>query len=299
MGIEAALIGATVGGSLLAGREQRKGAQAAAGAQVAGQEAVIGEQRAARQSFERRIRPFEQLGTAVRDPLLTALGVTQPGQALPNQFAGRAGGLFGRLRGREPSFVPGFEPDIPERIDLGALPETPTAFDASDLDNPILDFLRTEGFRVRREAGAGGGRNVDRDLAEFQAGLATTVAPQLQQQRFTQQRQLRGQALAERAGLRQDALAENQQRINNLFNILGVAQNSAVGAGNAGLQTANNIGSSLANIGHAQAAGALGASQANQNLIGNLTGAAGLLIGSRTPPPPTPIVSPFQGEFVA
>jgi hypothetical protein len=112
--------------------------------------------------------------------------------------------------------------------------------------NPVANFLQQEGFRKIREGGAGGGRNVDRDLSEFQTGLTSTLVPQFQNQRF-----------------------------NQLFNVLGLGQNAAVGQGNAALQTGANVSNLLGNIGQAQAAGAAGQSNAITGTLQNLSGAAG------------------------
>lgn len=236
----------------------------------------------------------------------------------------------------------------PQALDVNALPASGEVFNANDLDNPILSFLRKEGFRGINENGAGGGRNVDRDLVEFNAGLMSTVAPQLQQQRFNQQEQirqqagqfqqqafnqqgavrsqegqaqqqafnqgnvlrqmagqdqnqmfnqqtaLRGNALAEQSGLRADALNENQTRINNLYNILGMSQNAAVGAGNAGMQTSNNISNALANIGAGNAQAAINKGNNISNTIGNLTSVAGMWQGMQNPTAPAPSSGSFN-----
>lgn len=243
-----------VGGSLYGARQAGKASDRATEAGVRSQEAAIAEERAARQSFENRIRPFEQLGLSVRDPLLSSIGIG------PNAYR------------------------APEAINLGNLPAMPEAFNAKDLNNPVLDFLQKEGFRGINEGAAGGGRNPDRDLADYRAGLLTTVAPQLQQQRFNQMTSLRNQALAEQSGLRQDALSENQQRINNLLEVLGIGQSSAVGAGNAGIQSANQISSALTNIGNTQSAGALAKGQNRSDLISNLVGIGGMFAGGISSP---------------
>ncbi len=116
--------------------------------------------------------------------------------------------------------------------------------------NPVASFLQDEGFRSIREGGAGGGRNVDRDLSEFQTGLTSTLVPQFQQQRF-----------------------------NQLFNVLGLGQNAAVGQGQAALTAGSNISNLLGNIGQAQAGAAQQRSAANQGLISNISGLAGFGLG--------------------
>lgn len=173
--------------------------------------------------LDERLSPFYGLGEQAVNPFLEAIGVTGTPQALPPM---------------------------------------PQAFSGDALDNPALSFLRKEGLRKIREQGAGGGRNVDRDLAEYEAGLLSTIAPQLQAQQFGQQMQIRG--------AEQDA---RQQRVNNLLAALGIGQSSAarVGIGQAGM--AQNVGS-------AQAASALGQAQSQQAGLGGLLQAGGALFGA-------------------
>lgn len=112
--------------------------------------------------------------------------------------------------------------------------------------NPVANFLQEQGFRSIREGGAGGGRNVDRDLSEFQTGLTSTIVPQFQQQRF-----------------------------NQLFNVLGIGQNAAAGQGSAALQTGANVSNILSGVGQTQAAGTQGQQNALLNTITNLSKAGG------------------------
>lgn len=200
-------------------------------------------------------------------------------------------------------------------LDPSILPAAGTAFDPTSTDNPIMDFLLEEGFRGIRESAAGRGRVPDRDLVRFAQGTAATLVPQLQAQQFGQQQQLRQQAIGEQGigfgqqqqqrqqaigeqgiqfgqlgGLRDQARAELQQRVANLQNLLGLGQASAVGQGQAALQTGSNIGNLLGNIGSAQAQTALGQAQNTQNLLGNLLQIGGFALGGRQPqavaPPP-------------
>jgi hypothetical protein len=130
--------------------------------------------------------------------------------------------------------------------------------------NPLVSFLRQEGFEdiqesaaAKRRLGAGG---TLQDLTRFNTQLTSTIVPQLQEQRF-----------------------------NQLFNVLGLGQASAVGQGQAALQTAGNIGNLQQSIGAAQAQGALNQGQQIQNTIGGLAGTFGAYQGGlfNTPPPPT------------
>ena len=116
--------------------------------------------------------------------------------------------------------------------------------------NPVASFLQEQGFRSIREGGAGGGRNVDQDLSRFQTGLTSTLVPQFQQQRF-----------------------------NQLFNVLGQGQNAAVGQGQAALTAGSNISNLLGNIGQAQAGAAQQRAAANQGLLSNFSNIAGFGLG--------------------
>lgn len=71
-----------------------------------------------------------------------------------------------------------------------------------------------------------------------------------------------------------------QQQYQNLGGLTSLGQNSAAQTGNAGMQTANNIGNLLSQGGAAQAGGIIGAQNAQNQLIGNLTQLGGLAIGS-------------------
>ena len=116
--------------------------------------------------------------------------------------------------------------------------------------NPIVDFLRTEGFEQIQESAAARGRlgagGTLKDLTQFNTDIASTVAPQLQNQRF-----------------------------NQLFNVLGLGQNAAAGQGTAALSTSSNISNLLGNKGAAQAAGKIGQTNAITGGIQNVLGAAG------------------------
>jgi len=116
--------------------------------------------------------------------------------------------------------------------------------------NPIVSFLRDQGFEqiqesaaANRRLGAGGTLN---DLTRFNLDLSATVAPQLQNQRF-----------------------------NQLFNLLGAGQNAATGQGQAALSTGANISNLLGAGGAAQASGIVGQSNALSGFINQGAGVAG------------------------
>ncbi len=116
--------------------------------------------------------------------------------------------------------------------------------------NPLVSFMRDEGFQDIQESAAARGQlrsgGTLENLTEFNNNLAATVVPQLQNQRF-----------------------------NQLFNMLGLGANTAAGQGNAALSTANNVTGLLGNIGSAQAAGSIAQGQNNANTINDLAGALG------------------------
>ena len=129
--------------------------------------------------------------------------------------------------------------------------------------NPIVSFLRDEGFEQIQESAAAGGRlgagDTLKDLTRFNTNLASTVAPQLQNQRF-----------------------------NQLFNVLGLGSSAAAGQGTAALQTGANVSNLLGQAGTAQAQGIIGQQNA---LTGGLnTIASG--IGAFNRPAAQPVAQP-------
>jgi hypothetical protein len=116
--------------------------------------------------------------------------------------------------------------------------------------DPLLSFLRQEGFEDIQESAAARGRlgagGTLKDLTKFNTQLTSTIVPQLQQQRF-----------------------------NQLFNVLGLGANTAAGQGTAGMQTAGNVSNLLGQQGQAQAAGITGRANAITGGINALGGLAG------------------------
>lgn len=70
-----------------------------------------------------------------------------------------------------------------------------------------------------------------------------------------------------------------QQQYQNLGGITSLGQNAAAQQGNAGMQSANNIGNLLAQQGSARAGGIIGQANAQNQLISNLTSLGGAAIG--------------------
>ena len=131
--------------------------------------------------------------------------------------------------------------------------------------NPVVSFLRNQGFEQIQESAAAGGRlgagGTLKDLTRFNTDLTSTIVPQLQNQRF-----------------------------NQLFNTASLGANVTAGQGTAGLQTATNISNLLGQQGQAQAQGIQGRTDAITGTLSNLAGAAGAFpgvfnSGGTTPPP--------------
>lgn len=193
-------VGAAItGAAVIGGVTQSRAASSAARSQERAAEAGIGEQRAARESFEARTEPFRELGLEGAEQLTSFL--QDPTQQL-------------------------------EEI------------------NPLVNFLRDQGFEAIQESAAAGGRlgagGTLKDLTTFNTGLASTIVPQLQNQRF-----------------------------NQLFNTASLGANVAAGQGTAGIQTATNIGNLQGAAGAAAAGGAFGRANAITGTIQNVAGAAG------------------------
>jgi hypothetical protein len=108
--------------------------------------------------------------------------------------------------------------------------------------NPVIDFLRKEGFEDIQESAAARGRlgagGTLKDLTQFNSDLTSTVVPQLQNQRF-----------------------------NQLFNVLGLGANVSQGQGTQALNTAANQGNILQNMGQANANAAIQQGNAINNVL--------------------------------
>lgn len=71
-----------------------------------------------------------------------------------------------------------------------------------------------------------------------------------------------------------------QQQYQNLGGLTSLGQNSAAQQGNAGMQSASNIGNLLSQSGAAQAGGIIGAQNAQNQMIGNLLQLGGAAYGA-------------------
>lgn len=284
----AAILGSAVIGGVVQSRAAGDVASAGAGAAEAG----IAEQRAGRLAFEERTQPFVDLGLAVQNPLLGLLGLQANPEfgSLDSEIAGIQSQIDAANRANQTGQqaisqapVSGGDGEFGLRgiLDRRRQQQAQTAFtptDTSDLQaqlaelqsqrsgieqfipgdraqgieeiNPIVSILRDQGFEQIQETAAARGRlgagGTLKDLTRFSSDLATTVVPQLQQQKF-----------------------------NQLFNVLGLGANAATGQGQAALSTASNIGNLLGNQGAANAAGITGRTNAITGTLENLAGGAG------------------------
>lgn len=142
--------------------------------------------------------------------------------------------------------------------------------------NPIVGFLRDQGFEQIQESAAAQGRlgagGTLKDLSEFNQNLSATIAPQLQQQRF-----------------------------NQLFSVAGLGSNAAAGQGTAALNTGANLATVAGGVGQANAQNALSQGAALNNTISNIAGVAGAfpsLFGGGQPSPATATNTALQsGAF--
>jgi len=132
---------------------------------------------------------------------------------------------------------------------------------------PVVDFLRREGFEDIQESAAAGGRlgagGTLKDLTQFNTDLTSTIIPQLQNQRF-----------------------------NQLFNVLSLGQNAAAGTGTGILNTANNISGFQSNIGRTRGDESINRSNALTTgisnfaqLIGSQPQGGSIPISTSSPPP--------------
>lgn len=297
--------------SAIQSRQQSRANSRAVSAQQRAGEQAIGEQERARLSFEERTDPFRVAGMAAAPELLNLLGIdigefggglgeaVEQGsidrqaeaeltpireriaelERVTDTSRGVGAGLAARLPAlrQELTDLRTQESNILSRqaqqtavntqranAEAPATPAPVAAPDAAQAPpsmleqvNPLVSFVRDQGFQDIQESAAARGQlrsgGTLRDLTEFNTNIASTVVPQLQQQRF-----------------------------NQLFNLLGLGSNAAAGQGTAALSTASNIGNILQGVGGAQAQGAINQGNINSNLVGDLAGAFGYFRGNQS-----------------
>lgn len=332
MALTTALV--VAGTAVASGAVQSRAARKAAKAGERAAEAGISEQRLAREEFREVTQPFADIGLSA-GPALSALLGLQPvnpqvreleaelasiessiaagppplakkkkkrgggllgkvsgglagsllggGGGLAAQLGGGvAGGLLGGSGGGGGGAQPAFDLDAlnarkaaltTQLSDLRAADTA--AFESRGPQgleeiNPLVSFLREEGFEGIQESAAARGRlgsgGTLKDLTRFNTQLTSTIVPQLQQQRF-----------------------------NQLFNVLGLGANVSTGQGTAGLQTASNISNLLGAQGAAKAQGAINQGNIAANTLGQLSGAFGTFQGGGFGGGGAPVAGAGQG----
>ena len=297
---------AVAGATIVGGVVQSNAAGKAARAGERSSDAAIAEQQAARADFNAKTQSFVDTGTAGSEALQRFLGFNvnpefasvntdinaqiaalnqqqfDPSTIIPDASGVRPGGTQGpalNVVRAESEFnadiqaqIQALESQRGERL-TGIEQFTPgDRLQGLDEINPVVDFLRNEGFEQIQESAAAGGRlgagGTLKDLTQFNTDLTSTIIPQLQNQRF-----------------------------NQLFNTASLGANAAAGQGSAALQTATNVGNLLGQKGQAQAQGAINQSNAITGTLSGLAGAAGAFPGvfnSSPPPQTTPQASPTE-----
>ncbi|MBL4651263.1 MAG: hypothetical protein JKY53_00150 [Flavobacteriales bacterium] len=144
------------------------------------------------------------------------------------------------------------DPFVNIGVDAGEQIQNLLADPTQDLEriNPVVSFLRDQGFEAIQESAAAGGRlgagGTLQDLTQFNTELASTVVPQLQNQRF-----------------------------NQLFNLLTVGESAAARTGTGLLQSSETVGNLLGNVGNIRAQESFNQSNAITGGISNAAAAFG------------------------
>lgn len=318
-----AVAGATIIGAVVNSESSKDAAKSQTEAARSG----ISSQNFALSEFNRRTEPFSDLGLSASDEIANLLGIQvanpeikqlqselgaledriaagppPPKKSKGSKSGGFLGGAIGGLAGlvtgdpitgnilghaaggqgtitQEPfdlAALTAQQGELQSRItelqELDAARPAPDGLQGIEEINPLVSFIRNEGFEDIQNSAAARGRlgagGTLKDLTEFNTQVASTVVPQLQNQKF-----------------------------NQLFNLLGLGANAATGQGTAGLNTASNVSNLLGNIGNAQAQGAIGQGQAISGAVSGLAGAFGAQQGgafTQTPPPPSNVVGGTQ-----
>ncbi len=287
-----AILGAAAIGGGVALSASKRAADAQGGAVSEG----IAEQRAARAQAERLGEPFVDLGTSAANELSGFLGLDSSRlkgfesdlqsaqfaledlQSKQVVFQEKGGSKFRKKARRlnEPIRLAQVAFDRAQsafNTEQTAFNEQQLAFDEQQSGatqegieeiNPVLSFLRDQGFEQIQESAAAGGRlgagGTLKDLTQFNTDLASTIVPQLQNQRF-----------------------------NQLFNVAGLGANTAAQQGTQALNTASNIGNLLNTGARAEAEGIFGQANAITNTLGNVSEALGAFGRPTAPPTGGPI----------
>lgn len=252
-----ALIGAigSIGGAILGGGAQKS----AANAQTQANAAAIAEQRRQFDKVQQLLAPYVQGGNTGLQGLLSLSGAGGTGFS-PSAYLAQNPDVAAEAQ----RLVSTGEIQTPEQYAQMHYQQfgqaegraAPTGFDAqqqyiSQLENsPMFQALARQGEQgILQNASATGGLrggNVQGALAQFRPAM-------LNQQ--------------------------IQQQLANFQGIASLGQNAAVGTGNAGLQTGQNIAGFMQDSGQARAFGALGQGQALAGGLSALGGLAGTAFG--------------------
>jgi len=251
-GVATAIIGAAVVGAVAESESSKRAARSIKDASKRG----IESQEAALAAFNLRTQPFSDLGLSAGDAISDLLGLPRSTTANPEiaRLQSQLGELdtqistgptptrggFGRPAERTEFNLDALQS---QRADLQtqieglqaediAAQQAPRGGQLLEDINPLVSFIRDQGFEDIQESAAARGRlgagGTLQDLTRFNTQLGGTLVPQLQNQRF-----------------------------NQLFNLLGLGANAATGQGTAALQTGVNVSNLQGNIGAAGAQNAL------------------------------------------
>lgn len=140
------------------------------------------------------------------------------------------------------------------------------SFDPSQLaQTPGYQFTLQQGLKGVDNAAAAKGLNLSgaqlKGISDYTTGLAD--------QTYGQQYNRALQSFMANYGI-------NSDQYNRLAGLVGLGQNAAAGVGNAGLQTASNVGGILQGGANAQAAGQIGSANAINGGIGSIGSGVGL-----------------------
>jgi len=268
IGTAAALLGAGALGAGASALGSRRAASAVEGAS----NASTAEQRRQFDIATGLTRPAIDAGNTARDQLLRLLGLAP---TATNQQAGLSGGFAGPIQDRD-----GLPPLLRQRLGLdtsGAGGVSPTAVSADPLDvirnTPGFEFQLEQGRRAlntNRSSGDNSGGPLLKDFTRFNQGVSFNFY---------------------------------KDYADRLANIAGTGQTAGTNQAAFGIQLGRDIGNNLQNAGTARASGVLGQSNAFDNLLNQLSQAAGQGLftnpssGSSIPLGGGQGGVPFQGGF--
>lgn len=243
------LLGSTIGSSM----DAQSAAEDAARIQQASASEAIREQQAAREQITQQLAPFREAGVGALGGLTGIAGQPISMEGLPAARLQQLGPL--------PSVMPG---------DIG--------------QDSLFQSLKRQAISGIESSAAARGKlmsgSTPQAIAEQVQNLALARAGQIQgmnlaarQQMVGERGQIFGQDIAERQALLGERIAEQERQYQQLFNLAGMGQASAAQQA-ANIQgSASNIGSLMTQSANAQAAGLVGAANAQAQMYQGLLGA--------------------------